>query len=52
VNRGGDLDTIGAIAGAVACARFGTSALPDRWLAAVDGIDELEGLATQLTNVG
>ena len=52
VNRGGDTDTIGAIAGAVAGARFGASQLPDRWLSAIDEVDELEGLATQLTNVG
>ncbi|WP_256299343.1 ADP-ribosylglycohydrolase family protein [Haloarchaeobius salinus] len=52
VNRGGDTDTIGAIAGAVAGARFGASQLPDRWLGAIDEVDELEGLATQLTNVG
>ena len=51
VNRGGDTDTIGAIAGAVAGARFGASQLPDRWLGAIDEVDELEGLATQLTNV-
>ena len=52
VNRGGDTDTIGAIAGAVAGARFGASQLPDRWFGAIDEVDELEGLATQLTNVG
>jgi len=52
VNRGGDTDTIGAITGAVAGARFGASQLPDRWLGAIDEVDELEGLATQLTNVG
>jgi ADP-ribosyl-[dinitrogen reductase] hydrolase len=52
VNRGGDTDTIGAIAGAVAGARFGASQLPDRWLGAIDEVNELEGLATQLTNVG
>jgi ADP-ribosyl-[dinitrogen reductase] hydrolase len=52
VNRGGDTDTIGAIAGAVAGARFGASQLPDQWLGAIDEADELEGLATQLTNVG
>jgi len=51
VNRGGDTDTIGAIAGAVAGARFGASQLPDRWLGAIDERDELDGLATQLTNV-
>ena len=48
VNRGGDTDTIGAIAGAVAGARFGASGLPDRWLAAIDGADELERLATRI----
>ena len=48
VNEGGDTDTIGAVAGAVAGARFGASALPERWLdalAATDGLRELtEGL--------
>jgi ADP-ribosyl-[dinitrogen reductase] hydrolase len=48
VNRGGDTDTIGAIAGAVAGARFGASALPQRWLADIDEIEELEALAEQL----
>lgn len=44
VNRGGDTDTIGAIAGA----RFGASGLPDRWPAAIDEADELERLATRI----
>jgi len=51
VNRGGDTDTIGAIAGAVAGARFGASQLPDRWLSAIDEADELETLAAQLVEV-
>ncbi|WP_049908768.1 ADP-ribosylglycohydrolase family protein [Halorubrum distributum] len=51
VNRGGDTDTIGAIAGAVAGARFGASQLPDRWLAALDATDELESLTERLTSV-
>lgn len=51
VNRGGDTDTIGAIAGAVAGARFGASQLPDQWLAAIDETDELEALASQLKTV-
>jgi ADP-ribosyl-[dinitrogen reductase] hydrolase len=51
VNRGGDADTIGAIAGAVAGARFGASALPDRWLAAVAEVDELNTVATRLTAI-
>jgi len=51
VNRGGDTDTIGAIAGAVAGARFGASTLPDRWLTALDTTAELESLAEQLRSV-
>ena len=52
VNRGGDADTIGAIAGAVVGARFGASTLPDRWLRVIDETDELETLAEQLVEVG
>ena len=48
VNRGGDTDTIGAITGAIAGARFGASALPVRWLNDIDAHDELEQLATTL----
>ncbi|QWC18050.1 ADP-ribosylglycohydrolase family protein [Halorubrum sp. 2020YC2] len=51
VNRGGDTDTIGAIAGAVAGARFGESQLPERWLSAIDEVGELESLASQLTTL-
>jgi ADP-ribosyl-[dinitrogen reductase] hydrolase len=50
VNRGGDTDTIGAIAGAVAGARFGASTLPDDWLAAINETDELSLLAEQLVS--
>jgi ADP-ribosyl-[dinitrogen reductase] hydrolase len=48
VNRGGDTDTIGAIAGAVAGARFGASTLPDRWVSAVEEAEEIEGLTDRL----
>ena len=54
VNRGGDADTLGAVTGAVAGARFGASTLPDRWvdeLRTADGdplADDLRGLATEL----
>ena len=48
VNMGDDTDTVGAVTGAVAGARFGASALPERWLATVDGADELRALAMQL----
>ncbi|QSG02944.1 ADP-ribosylglycohydrolase family protein [Natranaeroarchaeum sulfidigenes] len=51
VNRGGDTDTIGAIAGAVAGARFGASELPDRWLNAIGDTDELEMVAERLPEV-
>lgn len=36
VNRGGDADTTGAIAGMLAGARYGTGSIPRRWLKAVD----------------
>jgi len=51
VNRGGDTDTIGAIAGAVAGARFGAAALPSRWSSAIDETEELESLANQLVEM-
>lgn len=51
VNRGGDADTIGAVAGAVAGARFGAGSLPDAWLDVLDGRDELESLADALLDV-
>ncbi|QKY21826.1 ADP-ribosylglycohydrolase family protein (plasmid) [Halolamina sp. CBA1230] len=51
VNRGGDTDTIGAIAGAVAGARFGADELPDRWLAAIEETAELWSLADRLVEV-
>jgi ADP-ribosyl-[dinitrogen reductase] hydrolase len=36
VNRGGDADTTGAIAGMIAGAYYGLAALPERWLRALD----------------
>jgi len=51
VNRGGDTDTIGAIAGAVAGARFGASELPGRWESAIDETGEIESLADQLVEM-
>lgn len=48
VNRGGDTDTVGAVAGAVAGGRFGASALPDRWLETVEPADTLRDLADRL----
>jgi ADP-ribosyl-[dinitrogen reductase] hydrolase len=37
VNRGGDADTTGAIAGMLAGALYGRESLPSRWLRALDG---------------
>ena len=36
VNRGGDADTIGAIAGGLAGAIYGYKEIPDRWIACLD----------------
>ena len=51
VNHGGDTDTIGAIAGAIAGARFGSSALPDQWIDTINEAGELELLADQLVEM-
>lgn len=50
VNRGGDADTTGSIAGAIAGARYGLAAIPQRWLLALDPIlrEELSALAEAL----
>lgn len=36
VNHGGDADTIGALAGGLAGARFGANAIPNRWIQKLD----------------
>jgi ADP-ribosyl-[dinitrogen reductase] hydrolase len=51
VNGGGDADTIGAVTGAIAGARFGASELPDRWLAELDGAGELRRLGRELVDL-
>ena len=50
VNRGGDADTTGSIAGAIAGARYGVDAIPQRWLRALDPDlrEELSALAGEL----
>jgi len=47
---GGDTDTIAAVAGAVAGARFGGEALPDRWLNEITETDELTELSHSLAS--
>lgn len=50
VNQGGDADTTGAIAGAIAGAYHGLDGLPARWLRRLDGalVTELSTLAERL----
>lgn len=48
VNMGDDTDTVGAVTGAVAGARFGVDSLPDRWVEELDCETELRSLATTL----
>ncbi|CCQ34907.1 ADP-ribosyl-(dinitrogen reductase) hydrolase (plasmid) [Halorhabdus tiamatea SARL4B] len=50
VNRGGDTDTIGAVTGAVAGARFGKESLPDRWLEQLEYHEDLSLLARTLAS--
>jgi ADP-ribosyl-[dinitrogen reductase] hydrolase len=48
VNLGDDADTTGAVAGALAGARWGMSAIPERWLDVLQPRDELLTLADGL----
>jgi poly(ADP-ribose) glycohydrolase ARH3 len=56
IRAGGDTDTVGAMAGAIAGARFGASAIPRRWLDALEdgerGRSHVERLAGQLAKRG
>lgn len=52
VNLGDDADTVGAVAGALAGAREGMSALPDRWLVNLRDADRLADLALSLYRLG
>ncbi len=48
VNLGGDADTIGAITGGLAGARWGHEAIPESWLSALQDREELIDLARRL----
>jgi ADP-ribosyl-[dinitrogen reductase] hydrolase len=48
VMMGGDTDTIAAVAGGIAGARFGAAAVPDRWLNEIVETDELRQLGKSL----
>ncbi len=51
IARGGDTDTNGAVAGALLGAKFGKSAIPDRWLQKVRAVPELLALSESLYKV-
>lgn len=51
VNLGGDADTVGAVAGQLAGARFGMSGVPAEWVAKLDKRDEIIGLADAMMPV-
>lgn len=48
VNLGGDADTVGAIVGGLAGARYGCEAIPPSWLSALQDREELVDLARRL----
>jgi ADP-ribosyl-[dinitrogen reductase] hydrolase len=52
VNLGGDADTIGAVAGQLAGALYGASAIPRRWLAGLPEEARLRELASLLHRAG
>ena len=51
VNLGGDADTNGAVAGALAGARFGAGAIPERWIEPLRQRERIGGLANRLVRV-
>ncbi len=52
VSSGGDTDTNGAVAGAVLGARYGASAIPERWLKCIPERGRIEALADKLMAAG
>ncbi|HVX30805.1 MAG TPA: ADP-ribosylglycohydrolase family protein [Nitrolancea sp.] len=51
VNLGGDADSSGAVSGALAGARYGASAIPERWLSVLQSREELTDLADRLLEI-
>lgn len=51
VNLGGDADTVGAVAGSLAGARYGAVAIPPRWLDVLQDRDEIIELADRLLDL-
>ncbi len=52
VNLGGEAGAVGALTGALAGARHGLPAIPDRWLEELEGREELTALADTLYQIG
>jgi ADP-ribosyl-[dinitrogen reductase] hydrolase len=48
VNLGDDADTVGAVTGQIAGARYGLDAIPDRWLSSLIKADDISRLAGKL----
>lgn len=48
VNGGGDTDTVGAVTGALAGARFGRADIPDRWMEEMSVTGEIESICEKI----
>ena len=48
VNLGGDADSIGAVCGQLAGAKYGVGAIPERWLAAIKDREKIDALWERL----
>jgi ADP-ribosyl-[dinitrogen reductase] hydrolase len=51
VNLGDDADTVGAVAGQIAGARYGLSAIPDRWLQSLALSQDIQEVADLLLSI-
>jgi ADP-ribosyl-[dinitrogen reductase] hydrolase len=51
INRGGDADSVGAVAGALLGARFGVESIPSRWLALLQYRSRIDAGARRLFDV-